>query len=80
MSGEDYVERIELVMLEKCQLKSCMTVATLEDGTADHSKVFKVILSRASLLGSRIQLERNEVIVTINDNDGKSILCVFCTL
>ena len=72
--GRDYENpNSNTMVFERCQLKICVYISTIDDGTAEHSETFYAVLSRSSQLDGRIRLVNRETRVTINDNDGMSI-------
>ena len=72
--GRDY-ETLDSnrMVFERCQLKACVYISTIDDGTAEHHEMLYAVLSRSSQLDGRIRLVNRETRVTINDNDGMSI-------
>ena len=72
--GRDYDTMYkDKIVFKECQLKACVNITTIDDGTAEHPEIFYAVLSRSSQLDRRIRLVNRETRVTINDNDGKSI-------
>ena len=74
--GRDYDTMYkDKIVFKECQLKACVNITTIDDGTAEHSEMFYAVLGRSSQLDSRIKIveSNKEARVTINDNDGKCI-------
>lgn len=74
VNGSDYTTESDVTFsFSRCQTRSCVTVAIVDDLVLELVEYFHIFLERTGGLDSRITLTPDEGRVNINDDDGKCI-------